>query len=169
MEEHKLLDILIHFRTLMVTTDKINKLDPTVTFTDDFLIKRQVYLDKLMFLLNEIDGTSPNDNIDEQNQQPDELSNKLTSMANLLGGEKIVESGDINPAVFDNFGSGLARLLGGGLARPNDANVIQQPQPQPQESQQQPQHIQIQLPINENLKKNELSFNIIKKKSNGIN
>jgi len=161
MEEHKLLDILIHFRTLMVTTDKINKLDPTVTFTDDFLIKRQVYLDKLMFLLNEIDGTSPNDNIDEQNQQPDELSNKLTSMANLFGEEQIVESGDINPVVFDNFGSGLARLLSGsgGLAPQRQATVEQQ--------QQQQQQIQIQLPINQ--KKNEnLSFNI-KKKSNGIN
>lgn len=163
MEEHKLLDILIHFRTLMVTTDKIKKIDPSVIFTDDLLLKRQVFLDKLMFLLNEIEDTPP----DVAEPQQDELSNKLNSMANLLGGEKIVESGDINPAVFDNFGSGLARLLGGGLARPNDANVIQQQsQSQPQQPQLQQQQIQIQLPINENLNNENLSFNIKKKSVN---
>lgn len=155
MEEHKLLDILIHFRTLMVTIDKIKKIDQTVTFTDDLLLKRQVFLDKLMFLLNEIEDTSLSD-VAEENPQPDELSNKLNSMANLLGGEQIIESGDINPAVFDNFGSGLARLLGGG----GGAKLA--PQRQAVEQQQ-----QIQLPINENLKKNEnLTFNF-KKKSNG--
>jgi hypothetical protein len=148
MEEHKLLDILIHFRTLIVTTDKIKKLDPTVTFTDDLLLKRQQFFDKLLFLLNDIND----DDVVEPRQ--DELSNKLNSMANLLGGEKIVESGDINTAVFDNFGSGLARLLGGGggLAPKRQATVEQQ--------------IQIQLPINQNLNNENLSFNIKKKSVN---
>lgn len=159
MEEHKLLDILIHFRTLIVTTDKIKNLDPTVTFTDDFLSKRQVVLNKLLFLLNETEDISP-PNDDEKEIEPTvDIGLKLNSMANLLGGEQIIESSDINPAAFDNFGSGLARLLGGGLpiatslrgsdARPNDATAtktgIQQQQ-------------QIQLPINENF-----SFNLKKK------
>jgi hypothetical protein len=149
---------------LIVTIDKIKNLDPTVTFTDDLLSKRQIVLNKLLFLLNEIDDISaPNDEIADS--EPDDLGLKLNSMANLFGGEQIVESGDINPAVFDNFGSGLARLLGGGGlpiatslrgsdAHPNDATTtIQQ--------------IHVQLPINENLKKNEnLSFSI-KKKFNG--
>ena len=160
MEEHKLLDILIHFRTLIITSEKIKNLDPTVTFTDDFFVKKQVFLDKLLFLLNETESLPPNNDNEKEIEPTVDIGLKLNSMANLLGGEQIIESSDINPAAFDNFGSGLARLLGGGggLARPNDATVIQQQQ-----------QIQIQLPINENLKKNEnLSFNI-KKKSNGIN
>lgn len=139
MEEHKLLDILIHFRTLIITSEKIKNLDPTVTFTDDFFVKKQVYLDKLLFLLNETESLPPNNDNEKEIEPTVDIGLKLNSMANLLGGEQIIESSDINPAAFDNFGSGLARLLGGGgggLA--------------PQRQQQQ---IQIQLPINENLKK----------------
>jgi hypothetical protein len=169
MEEHKLLDILIHFRTLIITTDKIKQLDPTVTFTDDFFVKKQVFLDKLLFLLNEIEDISPNDEKEKEIESTVDIGLKLNSMSNLLGGEQIIESGDINPAAFDNFGSGLARLLGGGGglpiatslrgsdARPNVIQQIQQIQPQQQ----------IQLPINQ--KKNEnLTFNIKKKSTDGI-
>lgn len=120
MEEHTLLDIVIHFRTLILTFEKIKKLDNNVnlSFTDNLLSTRQAYIDKLLFLLessnnnfdnhNNIDNDNDNDNKEEH-----DLSQKLNSMSSLFGGEQVVESGNINPAVFDNFGSGLARLLGG--------------------------------------------------------
>lgn len=147
MEEHKLLDILINFRTLIISSEKIKKLDPTISFTDDILVKKQVCLHKLLSLLNEIEPKLETDEIDRESNQPDELNNKLNSMANLFGGEQIVESSDINPAIFDNFGSGLARLLGGVKLT---------------DTQQQQQQMQIQLPINQNF-----SFNL-KKKTNPL-
>lgn len=150
MEEHKLLDILIHFRTLIITSEKINKLDPTVNFTDSILSKKQVFLNKLLCLLNETESLHNDDDDDDDDGNEIEptvdIGLNLNSIANLLGGEQIIESGDINPAAFDNFGSGLARLLGGGVA----------PQPQP------PQQIQIQLPVNQNLKEN-FTFSLKKK------
>jgi len=152
MEEHKLLDILIHFRTLIITSEKINKLDPTVNFTDDILSKKQLFINKLLFLLNETESLPQNDDGNEIEPTVD-IGLKLNSMANLLGGEQIIESSDINPAVFDNFGSGLARLLGGGATPQPGATVIQQ-------------QIQIQLPINQNLNNENLSFNIKKKSVN---
>jgi len=120
MDEHDLLDILIYFRTLISTTEKIKKLDKQFDccFIDSLLVVRQEYIDKLLFLLNDI-----------------EIVNQI-SASNLLDVE---QNDSINPDAFDNFGVGLAKLLGG--------NILSQPL---------------------NLKKNEnLSFNIKKKSING--
>lgn len=136
MEEHKLLDILIHFRTLTLTSEKIKTLEMELanekifdsSIINNLSVTRQKYLDKLLFLLES------NNNIIDNNKEEQDLSQKLNLMSNLFGGEQIVESGNINPAVFDNFGSGLARLLGGNTIQTNinkpslyqESNIIQQ-------------------------------------------
>ena len=121
MDEHDLLDILIYCRTLISTTEKIKKLDKHFDscFIDNLLVVRQVYIDKLLFMLNEI-----------------EIVKRVVSENDLL---ELEQNDSINPDIFDNFGIGLAKLLGG--------NILSQP---------------LKLKENENL-----SFNIKKKSING--
>ena len=164
MEEHKLLDILIHFRTLTLTSEKIKTLEMELanekifdsSIINNLSVTRQKYLDKLLFLLES------NFFIIDNNKEEQDLSQKLNLMSNLFGGEQIVESGNINPAVFDNFGnfgSGLARLLGGNTIQTN----ININKPSLSLYQDVPSNIIQQLSQNENF-----SFNLKKKSTNPL-
>lgn len=134
MDEHKecynYVDILIHFKELKIAADKIKLIDPD--FDTSFLEKQKEYLDKLMKLL-EI-----NTALNEQGEMSFSLINTMSKMTT------VVENNDMTPAVFDNFGSGLANLLSGGLkGKPTQP---QQPIPQPP-SVPQPSQQPLQQPI----------------------
>ena len=78
-------------------------------------------------------------------------------MTSLFGKEQVVEIGEINQNVFDNFGNGLAKLLGKNTI--DLQSKLQQPQQQPQlQPQLQTQQNNLKLEKNENL-----TFNIKKK------